>query len=185
MSNRPRSSTALLVSLCLCALCATSVALAETGFLSVKGSKQGEFKGSVTLKGREGTIKVIAVAHAVVTPTDVTSGMVSGKRQHKPFVITKEIDRSSPLFHTAQASGETLSQVELQLFAVSAKGMEVNHYTIALKTARIVAMEQITEEAGAGKSQLLERISFSYETITWTWTDGGLTSTDGAAGAKQ
>jgi type VI secretion system (T6SS) effector Hcp len=32
----------------------------------------------------------------VVSPRDPASGLPTGKRMHKPFVITKEIDKSSP-----------------------------------------------------------------------------------------
>jgi hypothetical protein len=32
----------------------------------------------------------------IVSPRDAASGLPTGKRQHKPFVITKELDKSSP-----------------------------------------------------------------------------------------
>jgi type VI secretion system secreted protein Hcp len=35
-------------------------------------------------------------AHEIVSPRDTASGLPSGKRQHKPFTITKEIDKSTP-----------------------------------------------------------------------------------------
>jgi hypothetical protein len=34
-------------------------------------------------------------ASSIVSPRDAASGMASGKRMHKPFTITKELDRSS------------------------------------------------------------------------------------------
>jgi hypothetical protein len=33
----------------------------------------------------------------IVSPRDSASGLPTGKRQHKPIVITKELDKSSPL----------------------------------------------------------------------------------------
>jgi len=33
----------------------------------------------------------------IVSPRDPASGLPTGKRQHKPFVITKELDKSSPI----------------------------------------------------------------------------------------
>ena len=38
-----------------------------------------------------------AVVSAIVSPRDSASGLPTGKRMHKPFVITKELDRSSPM----------------------------------------------------------------------------------------
>jgi len=38
----------------------------------------------------------ISFEQEVVSPRDAASGLPTGKRQHKPFVITKELDKSSP-----------------------------------------------------------------------------------------
>src|SRR5271167_2435873 len=75
--------------------------MALNAYLKLNGSKQGEIKGSVTQKGREGKIMVIAANHEVVSPTDSITGLPTGKRQHKPFRITKDVDRSSPLLYKA------------------------------------------------------------------------------------
>ncbi len=39
---------------------------------------------------------------SVVSPRDAASGMPTGKRQHKPFSITKPVDKSSPLLSRSQ-----------------------------------------------------------------------------------
>jgi len=41
---------------------------------------------------------VIAVEHEVLSPCDAASGLPTGKRQHKPLSITKEVDKSSPFY---------------------------------------------------------------------------------------
>ena len=43
---------------------------------------------------------VSAVYYTVKSPRDVATGQSSGKRMHKPFVITKELDKSTPMFKT-------------------------------------------------------------------------------------
>ncbi|HRI69004.1 MAG TPA: type VI secretion system tube protein Hcp, partial [Polyangium sp.] len=42
--------------------------MALNAYLRLKGQKQGEIKGSVTQKGREGSIMVIAVSHEIISP---------------------------------------------------------------------------------------------------------------------
>lgn len=42
---------------------------------------------------------------AIVSPRDAASGLPTGKRQHKPFVFTKEYDKSSPQLAKRTASG--------------------------------------------------------------------------------
>jgi len=39
----------------------------------------------------------ISFEQEIVSPRDAASGLPTGKRQHKPFVITKELDKSSPI----------------------------------------------------------------------------------------
>ncbi|HNC96714.1 MAG TPA: type VI secretion system tube protein Hcp, partial [Myxococcota bacterium] len=58
--------------------------MALQAYLTLKGQKSGEVKGSVTQKGREGKIGVIAVSHSIVSPRDPQSGLPTGQRQHKP-----------------------------------------------------------------------------------------------------
>ena len=73
--------------------------MALNAYLKLKGQKQGVVKGSVTQKGREGKIMVISAHHEVVSPTDPASGLATGKHLHKPFVIAKEVDKSSPVLY--------------------------------------------------------------------------------------
>src|SRR4051812_9196262 len=90
--------------------------MALNAYLKMKGAKQGDIKGSVTQKGREGKIMVIAVSHEIVSPRDVASGQATGKRMHKPFVITKEVDKSSPLLYNALVNNENITDWELQFW---------------------------------------------------------------------
>src|SRR4051812_46536780 len=90
--------------------------MALNAYLNLKGQKQGDIKGSVTQKGREGKIMVIAVSHEIISPRDSASGLPTGKRQHKPMVITKELDKSSPLLQGCLSNNENITTWELQFW---------------------------------------------------------------------
>ena len=185
MTARRCASTLAVLLACL-TLTASAVA-EQDAYLKIKGAKLGDIKGGVTLKGREHSIEVTAIEHQVTVPTDVGSGMATGKRQHKPLVITKPVDQSSPLLHTALATNENLSEVTLQFYRMNNKGAEENYYTITLKNARIVGIRHVMHDNTDATKQRLpaqEEISFSYAEITWTWTDGGVTSTDSVVTPK-
>src|SRR4029078_1209001 len=116
--------------------------MALNAYLRIEGNTQGAIKGSVTQKGREDSIMVIAVSHEIVSPRDPASGLPTGKRMHKPFVITKELDKSSPLLYNVLVNNENIKTWELkfwtpQIKAVSSGGQEVNHFTIDLLNANI------------------------------------------------
>jgi hypothetical protein len=47
----------------------------------------------------------ITFEQEIVSPRDAASGLPTGKRQHKPFVITMELDKSSPVLAKGGSGG--------------------------------------------------------------------------------
>jgi type VI secretion system secreted protein Hcp len=147
---------------------------ALNAYLKLKGQKQGTIKGGVTKAGREGAIEIIAVSHEITSPRDAASGLPTGKRMHKPFVITKQIDKSSPLLASALVNNENIPTWELSVYQPSAKGQEAMAYTIKLTDASIAAIRLLVDDKG----NMTEEVTFTYKKIEWTWVDGGITSED-------
>jgi type VI secretion system secreted protein Hcp len=154
--------------------------MALSAYLRLTGQKQGEIKGGVTQKGREGAILVIAADHEVATPRDAATGR-AGRRVHGPYVITKTLDRSSPLLYNALVTNEVISNWELQFFGAAATGAEVQRYTVKLTNAIITDIKfhlPNTQNPDLGKYAESEEVSFTYQRIMWTWIDGGITAQD-------
>jgi len=160
--------------------------MALNAYLKLKGAKQGDIKGSVIQKGREDKIMVIAVSHEIVSPRDQASGLPTGKRMHKPFVITKELDKSSPLLYNVLTNNENIPDWELQFWtpqikAATGMGSEVQHYTVKLYNANIASISfrmANNKHPELMKFAEYEEVAFTYEKIEWTWTDGGITAMD-------
>jgi type VI secretion system secreted protein Hcp len=160
--------------------------MALNAYLSLTGQKQGLIQGSVTQKGREGKIMIIAVSHEIVSPRDAASGLPTGKRQHKPLVLTKEIDKSSPLLFNSLVNNENISKFELQFWAPQLRasagtGTEVQHYTITLENANIASIASRmpnNKHPDLMKFAEYEEVAFTYQKIIWTWNDGGITADD-------
>jgi len=155
--------------------------MALNAYLTLSGQKQGEIKGSVTQKGREGSIMVIAVSHEILSPRDPASGLPTGKRMHKPLVITKELDRSSPLLYNVLVNNENLTKWELKFWRPSATGAEQQFYTITLTNANISKIEfgmLNNKYDQLMKFAEYEEVAFTYQKIEWTWVDGGITAED-------
>jgi type VI secretion system secreted protein Hcp len=151
----------------------TTADAALNAYLKLKGNKQGDIRGGVTQKGREGKIMVIAVDHQIKSPT-------VGKVGHGAFVVTKELDRSTPLLLKAATTGETFD-FELQFWtpqlsgATGGGGAEKQHYTVKLTGARIVDHEfKLLNNKNPELTRYAEQevISFVYETVEWIWVDG-------------
>lgn len=164
------------------AACAAGVALAPfseaeaalNAYLKLKGQKSGEIKGSVTQKGREGRIAVIAVSHTIVSPRDAASGLPTGKRMHKPMVITKQIDRATPILNNALCTNENLSEVLFTVYEPRDGGGEALSYTIKLTNANIASIAMRADADG----KLVEDITLVYQKIEWSWADGKITAMD-------
>ncbi len=155
--------------------------MALNAYLSLVGQRQGPILGSVTQKGREGKIMVIAVHHEIVAPRNPSSGLPTGKRIHKPFVLLKELDRSTPLLYSVLTQNENLREVRLEFWTPSATGQEKQHYTVRLTNANICGIHfkmANTRNAKLQKLNEYEEVGFTYQKIEWTWTDGGITADD-------
>ena len=160
--------------------------MALNAYLRLVGEKSGEIRGSVTQKGREGKILVIAASHEVTSPRDAASGQATGKRQHLPFVITKPVDRASVPLHQVQTANESLREWELQFWTPQLKastgtGAEVQYFTVKLTNASIasIAMQMPnTTSPELARLETFEEIAFTYQAIEWTWTDGASVASD-------
>ncbi|HEY3366074.1 MAG TPA: type VI secretion system tube protein TssD [Symbiobacteriaceae bacterium] len=131
----------------------------------VDSQKQGRIKGSAS----DGSIAAMKYSHQIVSPRDPASGLPTGQRMHKPLVITKLLDRSSPQMMEVLVNNENLTKVEIRF--VNAAGL---YYTVKLTNANIASVDQKTYPDGTQ----VEEIGFTYERIEWTWADGGVTSGD-------
>ena len=165
-------------SLAVSLVASTTANAALNAYLTLKGSKQGAIQGSVTQKGREGKIMVIAVEHDLKTPP-------VGSEQHGAFIITKEIDKSSPLLRKAASVGETFD-FELQFWTPQlgiqqGSGAEKQHYTVKLTGARIanIGLRMLNNKNPENTRYAeYEEVSFTYQKIEWVWNDGGISATD-------
>ncbi len=90
-------------------------------YISIEGQKQGKFKGE---SGRgapngEGTdngrglgrnkIAGVRFVSEASSPRDVATGQASGKRIHKPILVTKEWGAASPQLFQALVTNENLT----------------------------------------------------------------------------
>ena len=130
---------------------------AADGTLTVTGQKQGSFGTRLT---------ITAFSHEIVSPRDPASGLPTGKRIHKPFVITKPIDKSSPLLLNSIFTDETLTSV---LIGFLRPGSANPVATVKLTNA------SVADDTQHGSS---ETIAFTYQKIEWTWVDGGISAED-------
>jgi len=156
--------------------------------LSLTGQNQGKIEGSCDIQGREGTILVYSLDHTIEIPRDTHTGLPTGKRIHMPMTVEKEVDKSSPKLFQALASGEQMTEVVLDFYRISPTGTEEKYFTTKLENAIIVAAESFFPETFLPSNEPykhMEKISFTYEKIIWTWQPDGIEAEDAWKAPKE
>ena len=149
-------------------------------FMHIAGSTT-QLKGEVIQKGREGLHKVLAYSHEIISPRDPASGQATGRRQHQPFRVVKRLNQSSPLLLNAIANKEKLKAVTIDVWGVSTTGIERKMLTYTLTGAEVISLRPWMpnkSDLSANNYPAAEEVAFSYDSITVTWVDGGVTATD-------
>jgi type VI secretion system secreted protein Hcp len=122
--------------------------------MTIEGTKQGVFAAA---KG--GNIAGLRFGYGVKSPRDATSGQASGRRQHGPVVVTKQVGTGSPQIFQALTTNEVLKSVVVVL-----PGEGGSSYTVKLSNARVSEIKQFTEVVN-GLAVVLEEVSFTFQRI--------------------
>ena len=128
--------------------------------------------GEATDDRHKGWIDVLSVSWAMDKRVSPGSGLATGKRQHKPLTITKEIDKATPLLMQVCSNGKP-SNVEIELTRRSPTGGEETYLKITMQDV-IVSSYSMGVDGGAQEGPGGEVVSLTYSKITWTWTDGSV-----------
>ena len=146
-------------------------------YMTIEGITQGlitrdtfteKSVGKIYQEGHENEILVQAFEHQVVRPTDPQSGQPTGSRVHKPLMITKVFDKSSPLLFRALTYGEPLT-CTLRWYRPAGEGVE-HYFTIELIEAVIVDIQSRMvncQDPNLAHFTHLEDVYFSYRKISW------------------
>lgn len=163
---------------------AASSALAATDcYLTVKGQKQGQFKGEGS-GAQSGQIPAGQFHHdvvaprdsstgiatgreaatgkasgAIAAPRDAATGQASGKRQHGTIKIVKEVGPSSPQFAQAMGNGEVLTTVDIDFVRAGTGGKDEVYKKVTMMDAIVSSLHLVT-----GGAKPMEEITFTFDT---------------------
>ncbi|MEX0595898.1 MAG: type VI secretion system tube protein TssD [Candidatus Paceibacterota bacterium] len=126
----------------------------------------------------QGSTEIVSYSHGITSPRDAATGQATGKRQHEPIVIRKEIDRATPLLLKALVDNNKIDAVEIKLYRPnpSGDGTLQNYFSIELENVRVSSISKSQDPPEPSKP--LEEVSFTYQKITWTWVDGRVSAED-------
>ncbi|NLW11232.1 MAG: type VI secretion system tube protein Hcp [Clostridiaceae bacterium] len=149
-------------------------------YMRIEGLKQGVVDGGVTDAGREATHAIYSIEHLIEVPIDQNTGMPTGMRRHRPFVVTTQISSGTPLLNQMCTTGEQ-AKVTIEYWHINAQGQEEKYYEAILDSALVMKISQykpmvfIPENESYGD---MVEISFSYKKITWRHLASGIETYD-------
>lgn len=154
-------------------------------FLKINGNAvKGE--STQTSLGREGSIECVQYEMSVTSAREAATNLVTARRQFSPLKIVKRVDRSSPLLVAALSQNQKIDGV-FKFFRPnpSGDGTTEQYFTVEIKEGNVASVKQfvpstIQKETAGEPPQ--EEVTFVFKTITWTYTNGGVTHTDSWAG---
>jgi type VI secretion system secreted protein Hcp len=144
--------------------------MALNAYLKLTGQKQGKIKGGTTKgKGKSSDIiEIVEFNFGLESPRDEHSGLPTGKRQHKPIVIVREVDAASPLLYQALCTNESFTSAVLSFARPSGSGKHSTIQTIELTNATIREIAHPGSAGAHGENKgggRRERITLNYDTI--------------------
>lgn len=157
--------------------------MAETVHLSLKINGV-EVKGESpqTSLGRANTIECLYYEQEVRAAQATGGGMPAGRRQYQPLLIRKRIDKSSPLLLKALTQNQAVEGTfRFYRPNPTGDGTTEQFYTVVIKQARLAAVRQYVPDIltpATAAQPPLEEVSFVFQSISWTYTNGGVTHED-------
>ena len=142
-------------------------------YVTITGSKQGVFKGESTDARHAQSILGSDFEFGASTPYDNYTGQPTGKRQYRPVRFVKESGAASPQILQALATGELLTSVLFEFVVTGPSGVEVTWQTLKLQNAIVIDFQRGGEQAPKHPTLIrdheLERVSFTFQQIVWTF----------------
>ena len=157
--------------------------MAETVHLTLSANGapiEGE-STQMTLE-RENTIECVYFLHSVMTAREAGSGMATGRRKYEPILIRKRIDKATPLIYKALCNNEAIEGAfKFYRPSPTGDGTSEQFYTVEIQGGRIAGIRDYSPDVidpVDTNIPAMEEVSFLFETIIWTYTEGGITHTD-------
>lgn len=150
-------------------------------YLWLKDGGGNLVRGSVDVKGREGSIEIQELMHTVDLPIDGRTGKIVSKRLHGDYFLIKEVDSSSPYLYQGVSSGKKFKEAVLKFYRINYNGQEEEYFRVTMENVRVNEIEPLMmdiKNPRYAKHNHLEAFYLAYEKITWHYLEGNIIHSD-------
>lgn len=111
----------------------------------------------------KGEIDVVSWSWGLQAPSDVATGLASGRRRLSELQITKKVDRATPVL-MQYLSRNTKAKTAVLTVRKAGK-TPLTYFKISMKEVRVASVK--TESVDA---ELMDRVNFTFAEVTITYT---------------
>lgn len=152
--------------------------MANPAFMKIEGVTQGLITegagtaasvGNMAVSDHIDESRILKVDHNVFIPKDPHSGMATGQRVHEPILLTKLVDKASPLMYNALTYNEVLTSVVLSYYRQNAEGNLEMFMTQTLEGAQIAGIRHMLPDVLDKQLEhygQIEEVAISYRKIS-------------------
>lgn len=134
-------------------------------------------KGSVDVRGREGSIEISEIMHALELPVDDLTGKITGPCVHGEMSFRKDIDSSTPYLSKGVSSGRRFKEAIFSYYRINYNGQEEEYFRVTLTDCRITDVNTFVldiKDPRFEKHSHQEYVSINYANIEWHYLDGNI-----------
>jgi type VI secretion system secreted protein Hcp len=128
-------------------------------FLSVKTKRAGAIKGESIAVDHTDEIDVDSWTWGVAASSALGSTQATSRRSYSHLVVCKQVDCASTSLMSVLATNDEVKEAKLTMR--KAGGGQSAFFTIALSSARVVAIDMDCDAQG----QVVERVSFAFNKV--------------------
>jgi len=149
---------------------AAKLAGAGDMFFKVKGAKHGTINGEAQDDKHKGEIEVLSWSWGMQGKSSIGGGAATGKATMRELRIVKKVDKASTALMAALRTNEVIKEGVLTLRKTGTSKLE--YLKITISDGRVMALD-VQAGDDSGGSDLLERVSFSFNKIAVEYTPQG------------
>jgi type VI secretion system Hcp family effector len=117
------------------------------------------------IKGKEKYSRIIGFEWGLASPVDTHTGHASGRRMHRPVLIRKIMDKTTPLIMDAIATNKKLNKSEIIVCQVFGKDpKKQDKFKVSLEGVRFIECATIGGEDGA---TVVDHLKMVFDRITY------------------
>lgn len=134
---------------------------------------------SKLLECRNGAIEVMNSSHAMYVNIDVSTGALTGCRQHGAYTIYKQVDKISPILNDALCTGKKFKQAVIKYYEITEAGVEKEIYRVTMNNVAIASIDFSHVYTGGSRSNNMQEIvALRYSGIEWFYLPGMIKYSD-------